>query len=113
MLLQRVPAVNLAAAAAAKAAGVPIVVDAGGWTLLYPPRCSRRRIPLPERIRAGEAHPHADVDGRRGAAGLELVAQGAKRVLVTLGARGARSSARPASRGTTRCRCRAVRSVSR
>ena len=68
MLLQReVPdRVNLAAAAAAKAAGVPIVVDAGGVDA-HTRRAPRGGgLPLPERVRAGEAHPLADVDGRRG-----------------------------------------------
>ena len=116
MLLQReVPdRVNLAAAAAAKAAGVPIVVDAGGVDAPIPAALLEAADYLcPNESELASAHPHAptSTDDEAVAAGLELVAQG-RQACWSPSARAARwSSARPAcSRGTTRCRCRAVRS---
>lgn len=93
MLLQReVPdRVNLAAAAAAKAAGVPIVVDAGGVDAPIPAALLEAADYLcpNESELARLTRMPTSTDDEAVAAGLELVAQGAKRVLVTLGARGA------------------------
>ena len=93
MLLQReVPdRVNLAAAAAAKAAGVPIVVDAGGVDAPIPAALLEAADYLcpNESELARLTRMPTSTDDEAVAAGLELVARGAKRVLVTLGARGA------------------------
>lgn len=93
MLLQReVPdRVNLAAAAAAKAAGVPIVVDAGGVDAPIPAALLEAADYLcpNESELARLTRSPTSTDDEVLIAGLELVARGAKRVLVTLGARGA------------------------
>ena len=93
MLLQReVPdRVNLAAAAAAKAAGVPIVVDAGGVDARIPAALLEAADYLcpNESELARLTRSPTSTDDEVLIAGLELVARGAKRVLVTLGARGA------------------------
>ena len=93
VLLQReVPdRVNLAAAAAAKAAGVPIVVDAGGVDAPIPAALLEAADYLcpNESELARLTRSPTSTDDEVLIAGLELVARGAKRVLVTLGARGA------------------------
>ena len=93
MLLQRrtPDRVNLAAAAAAKAAGVPIVVDAGGVDAPIPAALLEAADYLcpNESELARLTRMPTSTDDEAVAAGLELVARGANRVLVTLGARGA------------------------
>ena len=81
MLQREIPErVNLAAAAAARAAGAIVLLDAGGADALpRHPRYSGDRLLDAERVRAGEADRDADRDGRRGRRRGDSARQGRRR----------------------------------
>ena len=93
MLQREVPErVNAAAAAAAAAAGVPIVLDAGGVDTPVPPKLLAEvdyLCPNESELSRLTGGMPTDTDEDVVAAAETLIAAGARRVLVTLGERGA------------------------